>query len=274
MLINRTAGIALCAGVGCLLSFTSSAAAQTEVTDFSDFMLEGTYGNWSLGNPFTSGPDDFGVESIGWGGGYYDIDPNVDATGNTVIELDVTVNEADPEAGLGVILVLVDEDITQYNYGQPVGDFEGWFGLLPGESYTLTASVDDNWWVSAQGEDGLLNISDLTYFHLQIDPGANTTEFYDVTFDNLRLVAPTVSVPGDANGDGLVDLLDLSVLASNFEGTDTPYAVEDGDFNGDGLVDLLDLSILASNFNAGGVAAPEPASASLLLLGGLLCRRR
>ncbi|QDU71503.1 dockerin type I domain-containing protein [Mucisphaera calidilacus] len=86
-------------------------------------------------------------------------------------------------------------------------------------------------------------------------------------------IAPVTSVPGDANGDGLVDLLDLSILASNFEGTETPYTVAEGDFNEDGFVDLLDLSILASNFDSG-AAAPEPAALSLLGLGVLVAGRR
>lgn len=48
---------------------------------------------------------------------------------------------------------------------------------------------------------------------------------------------------GDSNGDSAVDLLDLSLLASNW-GTSS----SDCDFNQDGVVDLLDLSILASNW--------------------------
>lgn len=45
---------------------------------------------------------------------------------------------------------------------------------------------------------------------------------------------------GDANGDNVVDLLDLSILASQWGGSG------ESDFNSDGRVDLLDLSILAS----------------------------
>lgn len=46
----------------------------------------------------------------------------------------------------------------------------------------------------------------------------------------------------------------------------------DGDFNMDGSVDLLDLSILASNFGTSSV--PEPAVASLLALGMIATGRR
>jgi len=52
--------------------------------------------------------------------------------------------------------------------------------------------------------------------------------------------------PGDLNGDGVVDLLDLSVLLNNFgSGGATPA---DGDLDGDGDVDLIDLSTLLGTF--------------------------
>ncbi|QDU70752.1 PEP-CTERM sorting domain-containing protein [Mucisphaera calidilacus] len=74
---------------------------------------------------------------------------------------------------------------------------------------------------------------------------------------------------GDANLDFVVDLLDLSLLASNFDG---PGLHGEGDFNADGLVDLLDLSLLASNFDTGNV--PEPAGLALLGLGAAAMLRR
>ncbi|QDU70565.1 hypothetical protein [Mucisphaera calidilacus] len=98
-------------------------------------------------------------------------------------------------------------------------------------------------------EDGVLNSEDVNHW---------VTVFYG-------------SMPGDANLDFAVDLLDLSALAANFETDGQPF-YDQGNFNGDEFVDLLDLSLLASSF--GFVAlVPEPASA-LLGLGGLLALRR
>ena len=91
----------------------------------------------------------------------------------------------------------------------------------------------------------------------------------------IRLVAAP-SLPGDANGDGTVDLLDLDILGANFGATDATVA--QGDFNGDTVVDLLDLDILGANFGqSSSEAVPEPTSlltagVAVMLLGPV--RRR
>lgn len=74
---------------------------------------------------------------------------------------------------------------------------------------------------------------------------------------------------GDANLDLRVDLIDLSLLAVNFQ-TFGPWA--EGDFSGDGIVNLVDLSLLAANFGYVGQAVPEPVVAGWLV--GLLALRR
>lgn len=96
----------------------------------------------------------------------------------------------------------------------------------------------------------------------------------------------------DANLDGVVNVGDLGILASNWNGTQRGFW--QADFNNDGVVNVGDLGILASTWNKGagnplsleqalvlfpeltGVSAPEPAS--VLLLGGamtcILTRRK
>ena len=109
---------------------------------------------------------------------------------------------------------------------------------------------------------------------------------------NLAIITPLL---GDANGDGLVNLLDLNILAANFGGPGPG-----GDFNMDGVVNLFDLNILAANWGAMGNpnvtvidvnaieavgsedfivvdAIPEPATFALLLFAtglGVLAKRR
>ncbi|HLA85895.1 MAG TPA: autotransporter-associated beta strand repeat-containing protein [Thermoguttaceae bacterium] len=88
-----------------------------------------------------------------------------------------------------------------------------------------------------------------------------------------------VQIPGDADGNQIVDAVDAGFLATNWgvtEGADW----EDGDFNGDGAVNALDASILAANWGdhrplEGSRGVPEPGIFALILgLGLALPRRR
>jgi hypothetical protein len=51
---------------------------------------------------------------------------------------------------------------------------------------------------------------------------------------------------GDANHDPVVDITDLGILATNWQGSPKTFA--EGDFNYDGKVDITDLGILATNW--------------------------
>ena len=60
---------------------------------------------------------------------------------------------------------------------------------------------------------------------------------------------PTVTLlAGDINGDGVIDILDLSVVGSQF-GSSSPSPAA-ADVNGDGIVDIVDFVLLAKNFGA------------------------
>ncbi len=85
------------------------------------------------------------------------------------------------------------------------------------------------------------------------------------TSAKLEPVPGLANLPGDANGDGAVDLADFGVLKANF-GTGT--TVGQGDFSGDGAVDLTDFGILKENFGASAAAVvPEPSTLLLGLVG-------
>jgi hypothetical protein len=58
---------------------------------------------------------------------------------------------------------------------------------------------------------------------------------------------PPTTLPGDTNGDGLVNITDLSTLLSHYS-TNYPTA----DFNTDNVVNITDLSILLSNYGKSG----------------------
>ena len=61
--------------------------------------------------------------------------------------------------------------------------------------------------------------------------------------------APRIAPRGDINGDLIVDVRDLAIIASSFgKAVGIPGFRAEADLNGDGLVDIRDLAILAANF--------------------------
>ena len=90
-------------------------------------------------------------------------------------------------------------------------------------------------------------------------------------------VIPFVLLAGDANRDGVVSAGDYASVQANFGGTGS--AGIPGDANGDGVVSAADYASVQANF--GNIAppltaVPEPATLSLLIIGGFagLIRRR
>jgi hypothetical protein len=73
---------------------------------------------------------------------------------------------------------------------------------------------------------------------------------------------PTTGIKGDVNSDGSVDVVDLSILLSNYK-LATTY--DRGDLNGSGVVDIFDLSILLANYGKNNPINPGSAGHILYL---------
>ena len=89
-----------------------------------------------------------------------------------------------------------------------------------------------------------------------------------IYLDNVRFRATYPYNPGDANGDGNVDINDLTIVLSNYGQTGATWS--QGNFTGSGTVDINDLTIVLANYDpisspAGTRAVPEPGA--LLLFG-------
>ena len=69
----------------------------------------------------------------------------------------------------------------------------------------------------------------------------NTSQLY-----TLGEVVLASCIPGDANGDGQVDVNDLTIVLSHFGQTGMTWG--QGEFTGDGTVDVNDLTIVLANF--------------------------
>jgi hypothetical protein len=150
--------------------------------------------------------------------------------------------------------------------------------------------------------DGVLNSLDIDaiYQHLtQVPPGYVGTwprtlltwspllAQYDVTNDQAVTQADVtyelnhyfLTSYGDANLDKATGFVDFQTLLNHWQNTGAGTGWAQGDFNGDGTVDFLDFQMLLNYWNPGGwnfapSQTPEPASLSLLLLGGLALLRR
>lgn len=98
---------------------------------------------------------------------------------------------------------------------------------------------------------------------------ASGTGVGDVEIHDNLIFALEALMPGDTNGDGSVDVVDLGYLATYYgQATGATWAM--GDFTGDGSVDVADLGDLATNYGTvSSSAVPEPSTLSLLVLGAL-----
>ena len=78
--------------------------------------------------------------------------------------------------------------------------------------------------------------------------------------------------PGDANGDGRVDINDLTIVLAHYGHGGMAWS--QGDFYGTGFVDINDLTAVLANFGvtyrAGPAAVPEPAGLALLGIGAII----
>lgn len=125
-----------------------------------------------------------------------------------------------------------------------------------------------------------------------IDSSLNSTYGEFASDTRVSYYAPWIDarvfLPGDANFDGNVNALDLSIVANNWL-ANVSGGVSEGDFNADTMVNALDLSILGANWetsaaggevsfnnatSAVGLGVPEPSSMLLLGAGSLLLIRR
>ncbi len=95
----------------------------------------------------------------------------------------------------------------------------------------------------------------------------------------LNVTHFSLALEGDLNGDGFVGIADLNIVVGVWNQNVTPGDLLQGDPNGDGFVGIGDLNVVLGNWNAGtppaATAIPEPATLTVLSLGGLgLMRRR
>jgi len=203
--------------------------------------------------------------------GLWSVTENVDYGAGSLITDDyggwtATVLDNSTASGLGMTAGLsfaVTTDAYAYYPAPSVGDAAVVDGSVTYNDHLLVEFTPREW------QDGPARPSP----YPTMSNGETYTTNAVLTVNIAAAGGPDCSQPGDADGDGDVDLDDFVVLKTNWGGPGGDCS--SGDFEGDGDVDLDDFVILKNNWGAG--AVPEPASMSLLALAaaaGLTKKRR
>lgn len=68
----------------------------------------------------------------------------------------------------------------------------------------------------------------------------------------LALIRPVFAILGDVDGDGIVDMTDVGLIARCYLATpSSPRWNPACDLSGDGIIDMADIGIVAANFGMG-----------------------
>jgi hypothetical protein len=134
--------------------------------------------------------------------------------------------------------------------GKEVGEWIYYeVSMTPYEYMGAFASLPSN--ISTLAEGQVIGLDVVVVGNNSAYTGAKSENLLEgkyANYDKFGLHKLTLR-PGDANGDGAVDVGDLGILAANYGGTDKGWT--QGDFNGDHLVDVGDLGILAAHYGEG-----------------------
>jgi hypothetical protein len=156
--------------------------------------------------------------------------------------------------------------LTQPDFGRAIAALRspacGW--AVVGEKNALAASMQDILFVrtDTQGRVGCFEEPrEPNFERREVDPRnielvrtflqGNETwpgQFFSPPTDSPILCLNRVACPGDANGDGVVNFTDITVVLANFGTTWPADCIGAGDANGDGVVNFTDVTVVLANF--------------------------
>jgi autotransporter-associated beta strand protein len=272
------------AGSNAVVAPHNGATAGTLTINGTVTLDHSTTLNFNLGAPGTTGSNDNDLISI---------------TGP--LSLDGTLN-VNALSGFGVgTYTLIDYTGALSGAGLSLNTAPGGFNyaINTGTPDEINLVVSNQYAAGDTNHDGLLNSLDIDaiYQNLTVAPASYIGTWprpvqpyqaqYDVNGDGAVTQADVTyelnhyfhTSYGDSNLDRATDFGDFQTLLNHWQASGPTIGWAQADFNGDGVVDFLDFQILLNYWNPGGwnyapSQTPEPASLTLILLGGLALLRR
>ncbi len=252
------------------------ALASAQTTFVETFENNSNVGGWTFGSP-----NGF-IDPTGGNPGAYFHDTFLDtfaprprttepsvftgdyrARGVTSVGIDLILHEVDITAeARPLTLILVSFNGTPNNFSDDWGAYiigpdnvplpgQGWRSYdfaVPSDSPTLPAGwqfIQFGSQPPGTWDQLITNVDQVMFFY------GDPTLFFIFQGWNLGMDNPRITwqppCPADLNGDGVIDLNDLSTLLVHF-GTASGATADQGDLDGDGDVDLTDLATLLTDF--------------------------
>lgn len=153
------------------------------------------------------------------------------------------------------------EPVEPFNAGNPVSALSEWLAAKSLQHYNVyRKNILDTDWLQINEQpvtdtsyidNGYASLP-LGFYHYAVEAEYSNGVTSEFALSNIieKIIGPVV--PGDANCDGNVNVLDVIIIANYILGLNpTPFCLDNADVNGDGMINVLDV-IATANIILGG----------------------
>jgi hypothetical protein len=238
---------------------------NSEVFNLTAYANSQTIGTQQVSlNSGDSGNLSFAWNTTGYGKGDYNISASLSLplgevnTGNSTGTANTPVTILTPGHDIAVIGLIPLKTVVGQGYNMSIEVFVKDYGVFS-ETFNVTAYLNTTLvgtqmitLASAKEAELLFDNStvNMTKGKYNVSASAGPVSGETNTSDNSRVDGLVIiTIPGDLNGDGSVDIYDAIILAKAFDSTPSSSNWNpNADINGDNAVDIYDAIIVATNF--------------------------